>query len=168
MGYNDYDGFEDDENDSDGSQDLHPARAAQKAAAKRNKELEAQLAKLTSQLAERTLKDVLESKGLNPALGRFIIKDGIDATDQAAVDGWLGENGSLFGFTPAANSDSAGGDGSDEGHLEHLADAQSRMQSASQGALPDDRFQQANTEIAGAKSLADIQASLNRAIKNTN
>jgi hypothetical protein len=42
------------------------------------------------------------------------------------------------------------------------------MQSASQGALPDDRFQQANTEIAGAKSLADIQASLNRAIKNTN
>jgi hypothetical protein len=86
MGYNDYDGFEDDENE-DGSHGPKARATRRRLAAKRNKELEAQLAKLTSQLAERTLKDVLESKGLNPALGRFIIKDGIDATDQAAVDG---------------------------------------------------------------------------------
>jgi hypothetical protein len=164
MGYDDFDGFDDDDFENE---DRSPKalREAQKAAAKRAKELEAQVTKLTSQLAERNLKDVLESKGLNPALGRFIIKDGIDATDQAAVDAWLGENGSLFGFKPTEDSP-AEGDSGEADSLEELAEAQARIQGASRGSLPDDRFQQAATEIKGGKSLDEIQAALNRAIKS--
>jgi len=170
MGYDDFDGFEDDDNEFENPGSPKALREAQRSAAKRNKELEAQLAKLTAQLGERNLKDVLESKGLNPALGRFIIKDGIDATDTAAVDAWLGENGSLFGFTPTDASPAEGEHGSsaEPDGLEELAAAQARMQDASLGALPDDRISQARAEMTGAKSLADIQASLDRAIKNTN
>lgn len=161
MGYDDFDGFED-ENEFEG-QGMAQVRAAGKAAAKRAKELEAQLAKLTAQLGERNLKDVLESKGLNPALGRFILKDGIDATDTAAVDAWLGENGSLFGFTPAdatpAEEQAPESDG-----LEELAAAQAQMQNASLGALPNDRAAQARTEIKGAQSIDELQAALDRAM----
>lgn len=171
MGYNDYDGFDDDELDEGQGGSPKALREAQKAAAKRAKELEEQVNKLTSQLAERNLKDVLESKGLNPALGRFIIKDGVDATDQAAVDAWLGENGSLFGFKPQDASPAGEPEGPADFDVAadptgELAAQYARMQSASQGALPNDRFQQATTELSGAKSLEDIQAVLNRAIKS--
>lgn len=166
MGYDDFDGFDDDENEGQG-QGMAQVRAAGKAAAKRAKELEAQLAKLTAQLGERNLKDVLESKGLNPALGRFIVKDGIDATDTAAVDAWLGENGSLFGFKPTdANSTPAEEQSPESDGLEELAAAQAQMQNASLGALPNDRAAQARTEIKGAQSVDQIQAALDRAMKH--
>lgn len=161
MGYDDFDGFED-ENEFEG-QGMAQVRAAGKAAAKRAKELEAQLAKLTAQLGERNLKDVLESKGLNPALGRFILKDGIDATDTAAVDAWLGENGSLFGFTPADATPAEEQTPEPDG-LEELAAAQAQMQNASLGALPNDRAAQARTEIKGAQSIDELQAALDRAM----
>lgn len=164
QGY-DYDGFVDeDEFEGDNRQSPKALREAQRAAAKRAKELEEQVSKLTAKLAERNLKDVLEDKGLNPALGRFIIKDGVDATDEAAVDTWLTENGSLFGFTPAAETPVA--EETEADAFGDLAAAQARMQDASLGALPDDRFSQARSEITGAKSLDEIQAALNRAIKN--
>lgn len=161
MGYDDFDGFED-ENEFEG-QGMAQVRAAGKAAAKRAKELEAQLAKLTAQLGERNLKDVLESKGLNPALGRFILKDGIDATDTAAVDAWLGENGSLFGFKPA-DATPAEEQAPEPDGLEELAAAQAQMQNASLGALPNDRAAQARTEIKGAQSIDELQAALDRAM----
>lgn len=160
----DYDGFDydDEERDAKSPKEL---RDAQKAAAKRAKDLEAQVAKLTAQLGERNLKDVLERKGLNPALGRFIVKDGIDATDTAAVDAWLGENGSLFGFKPTdANSTPAEEQGPESDGLEELAAAQAQMQNASLGALPNDRAAQARTEIKGAQSINELQAALDRAM----
>lgn len=164
MGYDDFDGFED-ENEFEGQGNgMAQVRAAGKAAAKRAKDLEAQLAKLTAQLGERNLKDVLESKGLNPALGRFIVKDGIDATDTAAVDAWLGENGSLFGFKPTDATPAEGGSAEPDG-LEELAAAQAQMQNASLGALPNDKYAQARTEIKGSKTIDEAQAALDRAMK---
>lgn len=163
MGY-DYDGFEDDDEFEGQGNSPKALREAQKAAAKRNKELEAQLAKLTAQLGERNLKDVLESKGLNPALGRFIVKDGIDATDTAAVDAWLGENGSLFGFKPT-DATPAEEQGPESDGLEELAAAQAQMQNASLGALPNDKYAQARTEIKGSKTIDEAQAALDRAMK---
>lgn len=171
MGYNDYDGF-DDGDDADESENQGPKalRDAQKAAAKRNKELETQLAKLTSQLAERNLKDVLESKSLRPGLAKTIAKEGVDATDPAAIEAWLSDtaNQEDFAFSLAGDDSPADSDDDEaDGHGE-LAAAQSRMQGASQGALPDDRIQQARGEIHAAKSMTDIQAALDRAIKSTN
>lgn len=169
MGYNDYDGFEDDEDNESENQGPKALRDAQKAAAKRNKELETQLAKLTSQLAERNLKDVLESRSLRPGLAKTIAKEGVDATDPAAIEAWLSDTGNQedFGFSLAGDDSPADGDDGADGHAD-LAAAQSRMQGASHGALPDDRIQQARTEFGSAKNLADIQATLDRAIKNTN
>jgi hypothetical protein len=99
MGYNDYDGFEDDEDNEDETpQGPKALRDAQKAAAKRNRDLEAQLAKLTSQLAQRNLKDVLESKSLRPGLAKTIAAEGVDATDPAAIEAWLSDTGNQEDF----------------------------------------------------------------------
>lgn len=170
MGYNDYDGFDDDEDQEERSNGPKALREALAAAKKQLKERDERLEQLTSQVAKRNLKDVLESKSLRPGLAKTIAAEGVDTTDPAAIEAWLTDasNQEDFGFSMAAADSPAEGDSAGADGLEELAAAQARMQDASLGALPDDRIQQARTEITGAKSLEDIQASLNRALKNTN
>jgi hypothetical protein len=171
MGYDDFDGFEDDDYQDERVNGPKALREALAAAKKALKERDARLEQLTSQVASRNLKDVLESKSLRPGLAKTIAAEGVDTTDPAAIEAWLSDGGNQedFGFSlPAAGASPAEGELEEADGLEDLAAAQARMQDASLGALPDDRFQQARTEITGAKSLDEIQASLNRAIKNTN
>jgi hypothetical protein len=62
---------------------------------KRLKELEEEATTLKTQTRQRTVKDVLTSKGINPKVATFIPQD-IEMTEEA-VTNWLNEYGDVFG-----------------------------------------------------------------------
>ena len=74
-------------------------RKAKRADEKRIKELEEQLAKFSRESNERTVREILESKGVNTKATRLVLKD-LDTINEDAVSNWLIENGDLIGYTP--------------------------------------------------------------------
>lgn len=74
-------------------------RKAKRADEKRIKELEEQLAKFSQESNERTVREILESKGVNTKATRLVLKD-LDTINEDAVSNWLIENGDLIGYTP--------------------------------------------------------------------
>jgi hypothetical protein len=99
---NNYWDDEDDELDTDqnlGGDDLvKKLRKAKRADEKRIKELTEQLEGLTKVQRERTVKEVLEQKGVNPKAARIILKD-LEEVNEETVMNWLDDNGDLFGYT---------------------------------------------------------------------
>lgn len=172
MGYDDGFDFEDDQDAPKGPKGLREAYDALK---KNFTDLQTEHQKVTGQVSERNLKDVLEGKGLRPALARVMKADGVDVSDTAAIETWLTTpaNQEDFAFTLtslAAEGDGSsdqGGDESPEGADEHteLADAHRRMQAATAGALPPNKFSEASAQIGKAESLDQIQAALDAALK---
>ena len=47
---------------------------------------------------ERTVKEILEQKGVNAKAARLVLKD-LDEVSEESVNNWLTENGDLFGIT---------------------------------------------------------------------
>lgn len=88
--------YEDDD-DYDFAEDNGPAnlRKALKKAEKDRKELEEQLSSLKSNLRQRSVKDVLEAKGVNSKIATFIPSN-IEAPE--AIAAWLDEHADVFGF----------------------------------------------------------------------
>ena len=74
-------------------------RKAKRADEKRIKELTEQLETFSKAQRERTVKEVLEKKGINAKASRLILKDLDDVTEES-LDGWLQENGDLIGYQP--------------------------------------------------------------------
>jgi len=101
---NNYWDDEDDDQDTemesqlDGSDLLKKLRKAKRADEKRIKELTEQLDGLSKVQRERTVKEVLEKKGVNPKAMRLILKD-IEDVSEESVNNWLEDNGDLFGLT---------------------------------------------------------------------
>jgi hypothetical protein len=99
---NNYWDDEDDELDTDqnlGGDDLvKKLRKAKRADEKRIKELTEQLEGLSKVQRERTVKEVLEQKGVNPKAARIILKD-LEEVNEETVMNWLDDNGDLFGYT---------------------------------------------------------------------
>lgn len=177
MGYGDYDGFDD---DLDDEQNQGPAalRQARKAAIKHAKELEGQVAKLSEQLAKRNLKDALEDKGLRPGLARTLETEKVDVTDPDAIDAWLNDpaNQENFGFSvkvadeasPSNDAGDAAGESSEEEDpsVADLAAQYRAMQDASNGALPPNKYVEAEAQILKAETPEQIQAALDSALAN--
>ena len=90
----------DNEVQMDGSDLLKKLRKAKRNDEKRIKELTEQLEGLSKSQRERTVKEVLEQKGVNPKAQRLILKDLDDITEES-VNNWLDDNGDLFGLTKA-------------------------------------------------------------------
>ena len=88
----------DNEVQMDGSDLLKKLRKAKRNDEKRIKELTEQLEGLSKSQRERTVKEVLEQKGVNPKAQRLILKDLDDITEES-VNNWLADNGDLFGLT---------------------------------------------------------------------
>ena len=88
----------DNEVQMDGSDLLKKLRKAKRNDEKRIKELTEQLEGLSKAQRERTVKEVLEQKGVNPKAQRLILKD-LDEVSEESVNNWLNENGDLFGLT---------------------------------------------------------------------
>jgi DNA-binding transcriptional regulator YbjK len=89
----------------DGSDLLKKLRKAKRNDEKRIKELTEQLEGLSKSQRERTVKEVLEQKGVNPKAQRLILKDLDDITEES-VNNWLEDNGDLFGLVqPEVNEE---------------------------------------------------------------
>lgn len=92
----DFDWEDDDDSvDAQDSNAMKELRKAYKAAQKQNKELQEQLNGLQSSLRDRSVKDVLASKGLPEKISKFIPAE---ATSAEEVEAWLAENGDVFGI----------------------------------------------------------------------
>ena len=81
----------------DGSDLLKKLRKAKRADEKRIKELTEQLEGLSKAQRERTVKEVLEKKGVNAKAVRLILKD-LDDINEESVNNWLDDNADLFGL----------------------------------------------------------------------
>ena len=88
----------DNEVQMDGSDLLKKLRKAKRNDEKRIKELTEQLEGLSKAQRERTVKEVLEKKGVNLKAQRLILKDLDDITEES-VNTWLEDNGDLFGLS---------------------------------------------------------------------
>ena len=97
--------YEDDEDDvttSDNGNDL--VKQLRKAAKQKDKELaelRAQFEGISKAQRERSIKDVLESRGVNSKIAKFIPSD-VDSTEES-LSKWLDENGDVFGFSTESN-----------------------------------------------------------------
>ena len=76
---------------------LKKLRKAKRSDEKRIKELTEQLEGLSKVQRERTVKEVLEKKGVNAKAARLILKD-IDDVSEESVNHWLDDNAELFGI----------------------------------------------------------------------
>jgi hypothetical protein len=81
----------------DGSDLLKKLRKAKRADEKRIKELTEQLETFSKVQRERTVKEVLEKKGVNAKAARLVLKDLEDVSEES-VNNWLEENADLFGI----------------------------------------------------------------------
>ena len=120
-----YDSYDDDDLDvdsNDGSSAIKALRGDNRAKEKRIKELEEQLAKLAQGQRERSIKDVVSAKGLNPKIANLVPKD---LTDEESVTKWLDEYADLFGGgasqAPTVSDDEAGAEGEGAGDPDPLA-----------------------------------------------
>ena len=100
--------YEDDEDDvttTDTSNDLvKQLRKATKQKDKELAELRAQFEGVSKAQRERSIKDVLESRGVNSKIAKFIPSD-LDPTEES-LSKWLDDNGDVFGFTAAESNQS--------------------------------------------------------------
>jgi len=109
MSNNYWDDDEDDqdtevEEQMDGSDLLKKLRKAKRSDEKRIKELTEQLETFSKSQRERTVKEVLEKKGVNPKAQRLILKD-LEDINEESVNNWLEDNGDLFGLAPSEASE---------------------------------------------------------------
>ena len=97
--------WDEDEDDQDNEQNLvgdelvKKLRKAKRADEKRIKELSEQLEMYNKQQRERTVKEILENKGINAKAARIILKD-LDEVSEDSLNNWLRENGELIGYQP--------------------------------------------------------------------
>jgi len=93
--------YEDEDDDftttSDNGNDLvKQLRKANKQKEKELADLKAQFGEISKAQRERSIKDVLESRGVNSKIAKFIPSD-IDPTEES-LSKWLDDNGDVFGF----------------------------------------------------------------------
>jgi hypothetical protein len=89
--------YYDDDEDNDTTTDVvGQLRKVNRTLEKRAKELEQELAGLKTQTRQRTVKDVLQAKGLNPKIAALIPQD-IEPSDEALMK-WVEDYGDVFGI----------------------------------------------------------------------
>lgn len=124
-------------------------RKALKRAEKEKKDLAEQLAKIQSDLRGRTVKEILDKKGVSEKVAKFIPGD-VSTPEQ--VDAWLAENADIFGFQPAEATTEA--PISEEEQANRAA--YQRINAATQNANTPTRNQDVAAKIAGAKTLNEL------------
>ena len=130
----------------DGSDLLKKLRKAKRNDEKRIKELTEQLEGLTKSQRERTVKEVLDKKGVNPKAQRLILKD-LDEVTEESVNLWLEDNGDLFGLT--VNQDAPAVSDTDRAALR-------QQDSITQGAITPDRAENLEQRLNSAESADEI------------
>ena len=142
----------DDEDDDFGNEPqdvVKQLRKVNRTLEKRLKELEVEATTLKVQTRQRTVKDVLSAKGINPKVAAFIPQD-IDTTEEA-VSAWLAEYGDVFGVQQSPEETQA---------KETATDAQRRIQNVMQTGTPPGVDEDALAKILNATSAADLSSIL--------
>lgn len=145
---NQYDDDEDDLNtveEQDGPANL---RKALKRAEKEKKELAEQLAAVQSDLRGRSVREILEKKGVSDKVAKFIPGD-VSTPEQ--VDAWLTENADVFGFQKVQEEVAQ----VTEEEAANRA-AYQRINAATQNANTPPRSQEIAAKLAGVKSKAEL------------
>ena len=138
----------------DGTDLLKKLRKAKRSDEKRIKELEDQLNGYVKKDKETSVAKVLEQKGVNPKAARLILKD-LDEVNEQTINGWLEDNGDLFGIIPSQDAPKAN----------ELDLAALRAQdSLTQGAVTPDRAEDMNMRLDQAQSAEEIYQILGRPI----
>lgn len=135
--------------DQGGTDALRNARAAAKANAKKAKELEEKLTATMQALRERSVKDVLTAKGMNPAIAKVIPAD-LSSEDEIA--GWVTENSELFGVASPAGSETPATTNPQFEALQRIAGTQASGTTFTGDAA------QAEAMIRGANTEQELQA----------
>ena len=91
-----YEDEDDDFTQESGNDLVKQLRKAAKQKDKELAELRAQFGEVSKAQRERSIKDVLESRGVNSKIAKFIPSD-VDSTEES-LSKWLEENGDVFGF----------------------------------------------------------------------
>lgn len=91
---------EDTQYQDDGIKNLRKAKRANE---KYIKQLEAQLSEYVAKDYERTVSEVLKSKGVNVKAARLILND-LEEVNEDSVNNWLSNNGDLIGYQPKQES----------------------------------------------------------------
>jgi DNA-binding transcriptional regulator YbjK len=142
---------EDEDQDNDtplqGDDLVKKLRKAKRADEKRIKELTEQLEGLSKVQRERTVKEVLEKKGVNLKAARLVLKD-LDDVSEETVSHWLDDNADLFGINVPAQSNA------DNASLAALR----QQDIVTQGAVTPDREQDFNSKIDNAQSADELIA----------
>ena len=138
----------------EGSDLLKKLRKAKRADEKRIKELTEQLETISKGQRERTVKEVLEKKGVNPKAARLIMKD-LDDVNEETVSNWLDDNADLFGLTVAEK------DEDDNASAQRAALRQQDI--ITSNAITPDRAENFNSLLDNASSSEDILAILQQA-----
>ena len=140
----------DDEDDDTTTDVVGQLRKVNRALEKRAKELEQELSGLRTQTRQRTVKDVLQAKGLNPKIAAFIPQD-IDSSEEV-ITNWVNEYGDVFGIQAPTEEKPA------SKSPEVLAQARINNMVAT-GSAPD-IDEDAFAKIANAKTREDLDALL--------
>jgi len=151
MSNNYWDEEEDDDLDtpefgSDGSDLLKKLRKAKRSDEKRIKELTEQLETLSKVQRERTVKEVLEKKGVNPKAIRLVMKD-LDEVNEETVSNWLDDNADLFGIKVSQDTPPV--------DKENLA-ALRQQDIVTQGAVTPERAQELAAKVDNAESMDEL------------
>ena len=96
-----YEDEDDDFTQESGNDLVKQLRKAAKQKDKELAELRAQFGEISKAQRERSIKDVLESRGVNSKIAKFIPSD-VDSTEES-LSKWLDENGDVFGFSTESN-----------------------------------------------------------------
>jgi hypothetical protein len=136
----------DDEDDDTSTDVVAQLRKVNRSLEKRAKELEQELNGLKTQTRQRTVKDVLQAKGLNPKIATFIPQD--IETSEEAISQWVNEYGDVFGVQTQ----------SEEKPAERSPDikAQARINNIVNTGTAPDIDEDAYAKIAGAKTKEDL------------
>jgi len=94
--------YDDEDDETTNDSGINQLRKVNRALEKRAKELEQELLGLKTQTRQRTVKDVLQAKGLNPKIAAFVPAD-ID-TSEEAINNWINEYGDVFGAVTQAET----------------------------------------------------------------
>jgi hypothetical protein len=99
--------YEDDDTESiyDSNDLVKQLRKANKQKEKELADLKAQFGDLSKVQRERAVKDVLEARGVNSKIAKFIPSD-IDPTEES-LSKWLDDNGDVFGFQGTESNQNA-------------------------------------------------------------
>jgi hypothetical protein len=140
----------DDEDDDTTTDVVGQLRKVNRALEKRAKELEQELSGLKTQTRQRTVKDVLQAKGLNPKIAAFIPQD-IDSSEEA-ITSWVNEYGDVFGIQTPSEEKPA--------QKSPEVTAQARINNLVATGTAPDVDEDAFAKIAGAKTREDLDALL--------